>query len=399
MGSQKPRNLELILYKGDSVPHTKNASNYYKWTYKEKNSNLWESQIDYDNYTYIETSKCNKNKEKYSFYVGVRDTLPKPIFSREQWKIEIHSNNKIVYDDVFWLEKATRGLAHSHGDIIHFYVDPFTEMDTMGRDYFILKNTGNIPLSLDAEYPNFVDFIEFKTFTKNIPPGKSIDYELQLHSGSWQPQRIERKGTVSAKVLDKYIIDDVNSLVYLKTAFTLDLPILKVYVGHSGYELIEDILDTGLSFQYKKNIKMYEGEKRDLNAYISGDGSINLDIWTPDTKNIRILKILKNDKEISSPFEIISTSNTEQKIVIRVEAIREGKSGDINYDFKTNTGKTKSFQTHITIGKPLEEKEEGSKEKSKMSLGANNILTGIVVLSILSVIVYMFISQLKHKRR
>lgn len=399
MGSQAPRNIKLIVYEGNSEPIAKNASNYYEWHYKEKNVNHWESQVYYDNYTYIDTSKCEKDKEVYSFYIGIRDTLSKEIFSREKWTIEVYSNNEIVYDNVFWLEKATRGLAHSHGDIINFYVDPFVEMDAEGRDYFTLKNTGNIPLVLTASYPDFVDFIEFKSFTEHLPPGKSEDYELLVHSGSWQPQRIDRQGTVSAKVLDKYIIDDVNSMVYLKTAFKLDLPLVKVFVGHNGYELIEDILDTGLSFQYKKNVKMYEGQILDLNAYISGDGSINLDIWTDDTKNIRILKILKNNEKISSPFDIFSTSDAEQKIVIRVEAIREGKSGDINYDFKTNTGKTRSFKTHITITEPEEKIDESSKEKSKLSFGSNNVITAVVVLSILAVIAYMFISQIKHKRR
>ncbi len=398
MGSQKPRNLKLILHKGDSLPTIKNSSNYYEWTYTENDAEPWKSQINYENYTYIDTSNCDKYKAVYSFKIGIKDILPKEIFSREKWTIKLYSNNQLVYSNNFWLEKATRGLAHSHGDVIYFYADPFTEMTASGNNFFTLKNTGNIPLEIKAEYPNFVDFIEFDSFTEHLSPKKDYNYELTLHSGSWQPQRIVRTGTVSAKVLDKYIVDDTDSMVYLKTAFKLDLPSLNVFVGHSGYELIEDILDTGLSFQYKKNVEMYEGEIIDLNAYISGDGTINLDIWTNDSRNIRILKIIKNGKEISSPFDITSTSTEEQKIVVRVEAIREGKSGDIHYDFKTNTGKTKSFQTHITISEPYEEIEETSK-KSKASFGSNNIITGVVVISIISVIIYMFISQIRHKRR
>ncbi len=398
MGSQKPRNLKLILHKGDDIPSVKNSSTYYEWTYTENDAEPWNSQIDYENYTYIDASNCNKNKAVYSFKIGVKDILPKEIFSREEWTIKLYSNNQLVYEDNFWLEKATRGLAHSHGDIISFYCDPFVEMDADGNDFFTLKNTGNVPLKIKAGYPDFVDFIEFSSFTEHLSPKKDYNYELTLHSGSWQPQRIERTGTVSAKVLDKYIVDDTDSMVYLKTAFKLDLPSLNVFVGHSGYELIEDILDTGLSFQYKKNVKMYESEIIDLNAYVSGDGNINLDIWTNDTENIRILKILKNGNEVNSPFDITSTSTEEQKIVIRVEAIREGKSGDIHYDFKTNTGKTKSFQTHITIDEPKEEIEETS-EKSKLSFGSNNLVTGVIVISIISVIIYMFISQIRHKRR
>lgn len=392
------RNIRLIIYKGDSVPNIKNASNYYEWTYTENNPEPWQSQVIYNNYTYIDSSKCEKNGAIYSFYVGVRNTLPKDIFSREQWNIKIYSNNDLVYSDFFWLERATYGLARSRGDNIHFNVDPFTEMQSYGSDYFTFRNTGNVPLKINARYPDFLDFVEFINFESHMSPKKNYNFELLVNSGSWQPQRIIREGTISAEVPGDYIIDDDDAMVYLKTAFKLDLPVLRVFVGHSGYEL-EDILDTGLTFQYKKNVQMYEGEIIDLNAYVSGDGTINLDIWTNDTKNIRILKIFKNDVEITSPFDIISTSTEEQHIVVRVEAIREGQTGDINYDFKTDTGRRANYQTRIIIGPPQEPEKDDSSEKTHLTFGSNTLITGIVVISVLAAIIYMFFSQIKHKRR
>ncbi len=401
MNSEQPRDLGLVLYKGDELPNDKNRTSYYEWMYDQDKSNHWISMIQYNDFNYIDTSKCKKIGSLYSFYIGISDFLPNIPFYKEEWTLDIYENNQKTYSECFYLEKPTKGIAHSHGDVIYFYIDPFNEMDASGNDFFTLKNTGNVPLDISVSYSDLEYLIEYTHFTKRIAPSKSANYHVSLHSGSWPPQLITDMGEGVGKIPEEYIIDDTDAFVYLKSALAIGVPDLRVFVGHNKYELVENLFDIGLSFQYKKSLKMDEGEIKDLDVYISGDGRLNLDIWTDDTDNIRILKILKNGQEINSPFDIYSTSSSEQKITIRVEAIRERKTGDIKYKLETLDGRSQTYSTHIEINALDDDSslKKLAEDKKESSLGANTVVTMIVVISIFLVLGYMIVSQLKHKRR
>ncbi len=400
MESDKPRDLKVILFKGNEIPNEKNSTNYYEWIYDQNDANHWTSAVEYNSFTYIDTDKCEKTEKIYNFYVGISDTLPNTPFYKEEWKIEIYENNNKIYSENFYVEKPTKGIAKSHGDIIYFYIDPFTEMTSQGRDYFTLKNTGNVPLDISISYSTLEYLIEFTSFTEKIHPSDSANYHMSLHSNSWQPQLITDIGEGVGKIPEYIIIDDSDAFVFLKSALAVNAPDLRVFVGHSKHELVENLFDIGLSFQYEKNIRMDEGDIKEINAYISGDGQLSISIWTDDTDNIRILDIYKNGEEINSPIDISSTSSTEQKITVKVEAIREKKSGDIKYKLETLDGRSHTYKTHIDIN-PL---SDGSLNditgiKNDSGFGSNSIITMVVVLSIFMVLGYMIISQLRSKRR
>ena len=148
MSLDKPRDLRVVLFKGDTTPQNKNYSNYYEWKYIHDSDNHWESMVEYNNFSYIDVDKCKKSENIYTFCVGISDTLPNTPFYKDEWKMEIYENNDKIYSEYFYLEKPTKGIAKSHGDIIYFYVDPFTEMVAPGTDFFTLKNTGNVPLDV-----------------------------------------------------------------------------------------------------------------------------------------------------------------------------------------------------------------------------------------------------------
>lgn len=400
MPSDKPRDLNVILFKGDNIPNQKNSTNYYEWKYKQNSATHWESGVYYNSFSYIDINKSEKIENIYNFYVGIQDTLPNTPFYKEDWKIEIYENNKKIHTENLYIEKPTKGIAKSHGDIIYFYVDPFTEMTSQGRDYFTLKNTGNVPLDISISYSNLEYLLEFTNFADRIHPSDSANYHMSLHSNSWQPQLITDIGEGVGKVPENILLEDSEAFVFLKSALAINTPDIRVFVGHSKHELVENLFDIGLSFQYEKNIRMDEGDIQEINAYISGDGKLSLSIWTDDTENIRILGIYKNNEEINSPFDISSTSSTEQKITVKVEAIREKKSGDIRYKLESLDGRSHTYKTHIDIN-PL---SDGSLNditgiRNDSGFGSNSVITMVVVLSIFMVLGYMIISQIKSKRR
>ena len=223
---------------------------------------------------------------------------------------------------------------------------------------------------------------------------------MLLYSNSWQPQLITDQGEGIGKVPDDLILDDSDAFVFLKTAIAVNAPDLRIFVGHSKHELVENLFGTGLSFQYEKNINMDEGDIRDINTYISGDGRLKLSIWSDDTDNVKILKIFRDGEETSSPIDIHSTSSSEEKITVKIEALRERKTANINYKLESLDGRSKTYKTNVVIN-PLSGK--GDKEinslKSDPGFGSNSLFTLIVVISIFMALGYMIVSQLKNNRR
>ena len=132
---------------------------------------------------------------------------------------------------------------------------------------------------------------------------------------------------------------------------------------------------------------MYEGEIKDIIVYLSGTGLATLDIWG-DELNIAILKISAKD-QTGTPMLISSTNTSEYAITIRVEAIRENKVGMINYELEVD-GKVQTFTTEINIGPPIAKKEEG------ININPTSVF---VILCIVFLIIYMILSQIRHRRK
>ncbi|MEF8848476.1 MAG: hypothetical protein V5A68_05010 [Candidatus Thermoplasmatota archaeon] len=400
MPNQIPRELSLILYKGDSKPSidNRNKTNYYEWRYDDNAENRWMNITGYDNFSYIKLNKSQKLKNVYSFYIGINEYLPNEPFCKDDWTLEIYENDEKFFSEKIIVEKPTRGLAHSHGDNIYFYVDPYTEMTAGGSDYFTLKNTGNLPFKMSVKYPKFQSIIEFQDFTYYISPHDKANYHLKLHSESWRPQKAkDTQGEAIGRVPEKLIVMDSDAMVVLKSALAVNAPGLHLYVGHSNLEMDENILGSDITFQYKKNLYLNEGEIKNINAYLSGEGTVDLDIWTKDTKNIRILEIRKNDEKINMPIQVVSDIDFEQKFTIKVEAVREGKIGYINYRLDLDNGKTKEFQTKIEVQPPKLNKNPANQEES--NIGGNSLTTILVTGALITLFGYMIFTRIRNHGR
>lgn len=383
------KELFLTVYKGITLPSEHDNTNYYQWKYLPAESNPWQSNIEYAEDT-IDPLRCTSESNTISFYVGIPDHLPNEIFYNERWTIELSTSEKTLFTDTFYLEKPTRGFAKSHGDRLHFSVDPFTEKATKASDYLILKNTGNVPLNITIDFKALDDLLTYTESNDQIPAHNQQNYRLLLDAQSWKPQRIQQRGSAIAKVSDYYLLDEEVSgtAVSLQTALVIDVPTINIFVGHNNYELTTLDESTGLSFQYQKSVSMSEGETKTLNTYISGEGTATVSIQTND--NLSVIELKRNDQSAQNPFIISSTNAKEQMISLTVKALSENRDGRITYNIETSEG-IKTFTTYVNVGPPTAPDQPAP-------IGATSPVTIIVLLVLIIAAGYMLYNHLIHGR-
>ena len=383
--NQDFQKLSLKLFNGDSIPTEgeRNATNYYEWKYDENIQALWKDEMEYEGRSYLNSENCRKNNDVYSFCVGIKDTFPEITYYHENWTLEVYKDENKLFSKRAVVEKPTVGLAKSHADLIKFNVVPFTEAVVVGDDSFNISNTGNIPLNISIDYDADDNIIEVTGSNIILPPYSISSHNVALHSKSWKPGIIEIEGIISGKIPGSYIITTANFT--LASAPGLSSADLKIFVGHSNYEIYE--MPESIVFQYEKNLEMNEGEIRDIAVYISGSGVATLDIWS-DEKNITILKISSKNQE-GTPQTVISTDTSEYVVTVKIEAIRENKIGFLYYALETG-GETQTFITQINVGPP------SSGEQASNTVP---IMAIIVIVCIFLVIGYMISTHMKHRRR
>jgi len=384
-------NMDILLtmYKGSILPLQKNITNYYQWKYTPLAVNSWQQTTTYGNKT-INPDKCTVDTDLISFCIGIPDSLPSKIFYNEEWTFELSMSNKILYQDIFYLEKPTKGFAKSHGDRLSFSVDPFTEMNAEASDFLILKNTGNIPLNITLDFNALDNLLNYTESSSQISAFNQQNYRLEINTPSWKPQRIQQSGTASAYVSDYFLLDEEISgtAISLKTALIIDVPTINIFVGHNRYQLTTLDSSTGFSFQYQKSLSMAEGEIRTINSYLSGEGTAKITIQT--NNNISVIQVNRNDLPANSPITVISTDENEQVISIKLKALSENRDGKITYIVETD-GDIKSFTTKIDVGPPATTNQPSAIE-------GTSLVTIIVLLALIIVASYMLYNHLVHGR-
>jgi hypothetical protein len=79
--------IYIIAYSGDTLPEpgARSVKNYYRWEY---NHGVWQDASGHDS-SYIDPSKCTKENNTYSFYIGISSKA-----NPGSWKIKIFIDNK-----------------------------------------------------------------------------------------------------------------------------------------------------------------------------------------------------------------------------------------------------------------------------------------------------------------
>jgi hypothetical protein len=379
----------LTIYQGETEPSVKNVTNYYQWTYSPTMAENWINTKAYGNET-INPSRCSLSDDGLIFCVAIPDYLPKELLYHEIWTLELSSMDETLFKDLFYLEKPTRGFAKSHGDFLSFSVDPFTRMQASANDYFTLKNTGNVPLNISIDYKALDDQLKYAKSSHQIPAFSKQDYQLDLNSLPWRPQRIQQSGTATAVVSSYYLLDQSISgtAISLQTALVIDAPVINIFVGHNSYELTTLDESTSLSFQYRRRVSMHEGETKTINAYMSGEGTAKISIAVEG--NISLIQINKNDEPTLSSFTVDSSNAEEQTIGVQLKALSENHDGSIIYTVETDNGK-KTFTTQIDVGPPKE-------KEMPTSIGTTSSVTIFVLLALIVAAGYMLYNHLAHGR-
>jgi hypothetical protein len=379
--------LSLRFYKGMTpAPGNKNDTNYYEWKYDKNNLPVWNDVNGYG-VEYIKQDSCFKNNTLYSFCIGLKDAMPNIVDYFENWTVEVLKTGAIVYSEGIVVEKPKTGISLSKPSSIIFHVDPFTIMDASGDNFFKIGNIGNVPLYVNIDYEKYNE-IEITDLNKKFLPDEIITHYVTVHSKSWPPGIKRMDIQLNGSYPRSYFVD-TNATVTLYSSFIIDVPQLIIYVGHSNFR-IDEIQGSGITFQYLEKINMYEGEIRDINAYVSGNGAVTVEVWA-DEKNISALKMYDGSTETRSPISFTSTNTTERNIVVRVEALGEGKTGVLTYRVNGN-GVTKTYATQITIGPPTTPDKETSSNPGL-------IMQIIVIIVILLVVLYMVLSYVRNRMR
>ena len=380
--------LSVLFYKGIVLSTgDKNETNYYEWKYDTNNAIVWYDVSGYE-IQYIKQNLCTKNTTQYSFCIGIKDTMPNIVDYSENWTMEITHQGTALYSERIVVEKPKTGVSLSKPDSIIFHVDPFTVMDAPGDTFFKIGNIGNIPLYVNRITGQY-DYIDITGINQEFVPSDVTTEYVTVHSQSWPPGIKRITMELNGSYPRSYFVD-TNATITLYSSFIIDVPQLVIYVGHSNFR-IDEILGTGITFQYQETLTMNEGEKRDISAYVSGNGDVTVAILA-DEKNISARKLYDGTTETHSPISFLSTNTTERTIVVTVEALSEGTIGLLNYQVTAN-GITKTYTTRISIGPPTAQENKGT---TGVSLSLVQI---IVILLVLLVAAYMVVSYVKKRTR
>jgi hypothetical protein len=379
--------LSVRFYKGPQLPGgEKNETNYYEWTYDTTSATIWSDVSGYGT-AYIQSNFCQQTNTQYSFCIGIKDFMPNIVDYYENWTVEVTHGGTTIHSEQIVAEKPKTGVSLSKPSTIIFRVDPFTIMDAQGDNFFKIGNIGNIPLYVDFDSETH-DAVEISAVNRTFLPDTTLTQYVTVHSKSWPPGFKVIDIQLNGSYPPAYFID-TNATVTLYSSFVIDVPQLIIYVGHSNYE-IEEIPGTEIIFQYLEKITMYEGEIRNIPAYVSGNGAVTLELWA-DGKNISILKISDGTTETTSPLSFTSTNTSERMITASVKALSEGTTGILTYRVSGNGG-TNTYTTRISIGPPQSPSEEDS-------TGPLSLMQIIIVGIVLLVLLYMILSYLRNRKR
>jgi len=294
--------LSLRFYRGITLTNgNKNETNYYEWKYVKNNITVWNDVSGYG-IDYIKQDSCFKNNTLFSFCVGIKDAMPNIVDYFENWTVEVSKDGTTIHSEGIVVEKPKTGISLSKPSSIIFYVDPFTIMDAQGDNFFKIGNIGNVPLYVNIDYEKYND-IEIIDINKKFLPDDIVTHYVIVHSRSWPPGIKRMDIQLNGSYPRSYFVD-TNATVTLYTSFIIDVPLLVIYVGHSNYR-IDEIQGTGITFQYLEKLNMYEGEIKDISAYVSGNGVVTVDVWA-DEKNISALKLYDGNTETLSPISFTS---------------------------------------------------------------------------------------------
>lgn len=371
--------LDLILYKGDSPPITRNEENYYAWSY----DNGWKAISIYNGNDYIDKDNCKKIENRFCFRVTTENFLENDY---ENWtlKIDFGESNKTI---PIIMENPVRSLAVSGGITVR--VEPFQSVTAYGDHYFTTINKGNLPMIINVSYDKLNDRIETSNVNTILLPEESLQHSIEIKTQAWKPGIIRISGTVSGVVPDSVIPNFVVSqpTIQLNVAFLLSPGyLITVIVGHSNCEL-EELEEGKITFQYRKSIEIYSDEEKNVTSWVCGDGDLNLSI---NANNLSVLGVWLDGREVNDYSRIRLQLNPlkENRIDVKIKASPGADNGKIIYNLELKND-TRKFETSVTV----KEREKTATEKEGNSI----VPKLLVIIGIVIALIYILITYMRGK--
>ncbi|HEC82157.1 MAG TPA: hypothetical protein ENI42_07045 [Thermoplasmatales archaeon] len=370
--------LTVSLYKGTTIPLSseKDETNYYAWRYETPDN--WFPLHNYSVDSYLNESLCSHYGSTYMFCVGVNQEAIPTGEEQVNWTLQITSKGEEVFSQKVVIEKPETGIEPKTGTLV-FHVEPFTVTNLSSS--FGIHNIGNTPVKVRVTYNKLMDRIKTSNQNINLPLNATSLHEVTIITKKWPPGRVIIEGTSTASSLYWF---PYAGITYTPSV-QIPIPQIYIYVGHSNYEL-EEIKNSDITFQYKKNIEMNYGETKNITAYVCGNGNITFSI---SSINLSIIKTWF-DEEIKDPtnFTVSSTNTSEHLLKIQIKAEQFNATGYITYRLIVN-GQTKTYTTIVRIKEPVSKKEK--QEES-------NITMFLVLSSVAVVTFYIIYTRIKYRK-
>jgi len=365
--------VSIVFYQGVSPlgSEYRNETNYYEWEYDDGS---WRDVQHSPNY--MEVGYCNHDTGFYSFYIGIDQYV-----EIGNWTLELFADDEQLHLEQIYVDNTVASLGLKTIPVT-IRAEPFTEDYYVSEEKFTVENDGNVPLKLSVNYGGYEDIFSTLDFNEILKPSETAKYNIQLRSKStWKPGKLTIKAgdaNVNGKVL--YIIPPKKLVSLIESNLLIGLPI-NVYIGHSGYDL--EILAEDIIFQYEKTMDIYYGETKDVFTYLSGNGTVTVNITG---ENLEILNIFSGGVEVETPFTVKSTNTSEYPIVVRVRGIRPNTTAYLYYDLETGR-EHQFFTTTINVGPPLPIEE----------FNTTLLIELLLIICIIIAVVYMVYTQMKHR--
>ncbi len=294
--------------------------------------------------------------------------------------MEVSTNNELLISQPIYVENAITSLILKTIPVI-FEVEPFSENNYISNDKFTVENRGNVPLKLSVSYGKYENIFSTLNLTEIHKPGEKKRYSILLQSRStWNPGIKQIKaGEVMVKGELQNIISPKSIVYLISSNVSIGLPI-NIYVGRSGF-IVEPLVGD-IAFQHIDTIDIYYNEIKDIFSYISGNGSVIVNV---SGKNLDIIKILSRGTEVTPPFKVESVYSSEHPIVVRVKGIMPESIALLHYTLEID-GEIEKFSTQINVGS-FRIEDEPTFEIT--------IIIGLIIFIVIGYLLYNIIKQRK----
>ncbi len=352
--------IDLYLSYGNPEEENRSVKDHYHWTY-DSDGSVWK---DAEYGTYIVPEKCEKFGGLYTFYIGVDGKVDYGV-----WNMSVVADGKRIIEKNIVVERPSVSSAVSSADF-SLRIDPFTagtiDSEDLGQ-YVKISDTGNTPLICNMSFSSFSDRIKIKNPVGTLHIGDEEKIYLTFRADAWSPRVLNITGYV--KVGSPYRIPTnttASLIINLQTTFSI-----KVYVGHSGYDVIQE---DGFTIQKKDSINLVYGEEANLMFFLTGNGTASMGI---NSENCTIEEIRFQGGTVESPFRVGLLPDREVNGSVRIKADVPDTSGRLIYVINYN-GKTYEYHTDIRVGpEPEKSTTEPVTEENRSAVTAFLILAGV----------------------